>query len=90
MPTHNGSNFLRKVLTMASKSAITISKTSKAKILSKAKSNLAKDGQDMSLQTLLDNFSQAEVITDIITSEMIGSKNKYLIDLYEELGDNKE
>ena len=75
---------------MASKSAITISKTTKAKILSKAKRNLAKDGQDMSLQALLDGFSQAETITDIITSEMIGSKNKYLIDLYKELGDNKE
>lgn len=75
---------------MASKSTITISKTSKAKILSKAKRNLAKDGQDISLQTLLDNFSQAEVITDIIASEMIGSKNKYLIDLYKELGDNKK
>ena len=74
---------------MASKSAITISKTTKAKILSKAKRNLAKDGQDMSLQALLDGFSQAETITDIITSEMIGSKNKYLIDLYKELGDNK-
>ena len=75
---------------MANKSAATISNTTKAKILSKTKRNLAKDGQDMSLQTLLDNFSQADVITDIITSEMIGSKNKYLIDLYKELGDNKK
>ena len=75
---------------MADKSETTIPKTTKAKILSKAKRNLAKDGQDISLQTLLDNFSQAEVISDIITSEMIGSKNKYLIDLYKELGDNKE
>lgn len=75
---------------MASEPKITISKTSKAKILSKAKRNLAKDGQDISLQTLLDDFSQAEIITDIITSEMTGSKNKYLIDLYKALGDNKE
>lgn len=75
---------------MASEPKMTISKTNKAKILSKAKRNLAKDGQDMSLQALLDGFSQAETITDIITSEMIGSKNKYLIDLYKELGDNKE
>lgn len=75
---------------MASEPKMTISKTSKAKILSKAKRNLAMRGQDVSLQTLLDNFSQAEVITDIITSEMIGSKNKYLIDLYKELGDNKK
>ena len=75
---------------MASEPKMTISKTNKAKILSKAKRNLAKDGQDMSLQTLLDGFSQAEIITDIITSEMIGSKNKYLIDLYKELRDNKE
>lgn len=75
---------------MANHPAITIPKTTKAKILSKAKRNLAMRGQDVSLQTLLDNFSQAEVITDIITSEMIGSKNKYLIDLYKELGDNKE
>lgn len=75
---------------MASEPKMTISKTNKAKILSKAKRNLAKDGQDMSLQVLLDGFSQAEIITDIITSEMIGSKNKYLIDLYKELGDNKE
>ena len=75
---------------MASEPKMTISKTNKAKILSKAKRNLAKDGQDMSLQVLLDGFSQAEIITDIITSEMIGSKNKYLIDLYKELRDNKE
>lgn len=75
---------------MANRSATTISNTTKAKILSKTKRNLAKDGQDMSLQTLLDNFSQADVITDIITSEMIGSKNKYLIDLHDELGDNKK
>ena len=75
---------------MASKSAITISKTTKAKILSKSRKNLAKDGQDISPQTLLDNFSQVEAVTDIITSEMIGSKNKYLIDLYKELGDNKK
>ena len=75
---------------MTNKSAITIPKTTKAKILSKAKRGLAGDGQDISLQALLDNFSQAEVITDIITSEMIGSKNKYLIDLYKELGDNKK
>ena len=75
---------------MASEPKMTISKTNKAKILSKAKRNLAKDGQDMSLQVLLDGFSQAEIITDIITSEMIGSKNKYLIDLYKELGDNKK
>lgn len=75
---------------MASEPKMTISKTSKAKILSKAKRNLAKDVQDISLHDLLDNFSQAEVITDIIASEMIGSKNKYLIDLYKELGDNKK
>ncbi len=75
---------------MASEPKMTISKTNKAKILSKAKRNLAKDGQDMLLQALLDGFSQAEIITDIITSEMIGSKNKYLIDLYKELGDNKK
>ena len=75
---------------MANHPAITIPKTTKAKILSKAKRNLAKNGQDISLQTLLDNFSHTEIIADIITSEMIGSKNKYLIDLYKELGDNKE
>ena len=75
---------------MASEPKITISKTNRAKILSKAKRNLAKNGQDIPLQPLLDNLSQVEVIADIITSEMIGSKNKYLIDLYKELGDNKE
>lgn len=75
---------------MADKSETTISKTTKAKILSKAKRNLAKDGQDIPLQTILGSFSQAEIITDIITSEMIGSKNKYLVDLYKELGDNKK
>lgn len=75
---------------MTDKSALTISKTTKAKILSKAKRNLAKNGEDITLQLLLENLSQIEVITDIITSEMTGSKNKYLIDLYKELGDNKE
>ena len=74
---------------MASEPKITISKTNRAKILSKAKRNLAKNGQDIPLQPLLDNLSQVEVIADIITSEMIGSKNKYLIDLYKELGNNK-
>ena len=74
---------------MANESAITISKTSKAKIISKARRNLTKNGLDVPLQTLLTNLSQAEVIADVITSEMIGSKNKYLIDLYKELGNNK-
>lgn len=72
------------------KSATTISNTTKAKILSKAKRNLASEGRDILLPTLLNSFTQADVITDIITSEMIGSKNKYLIDLYKELGDNKK
>lgn len=74
---------------MASEPKMTISKQTKQKYYQKVKRNLAKDGQDMSLQALLDGF-QAEIITDIITSEMIGSKNKYPIDLYKELGDNKE
>lgn len=74
---------------MANESAITIPKTTKAKIISRAKRSLTGNGHDISLQLLLETLSQAEVITDIITSEMIGSKNKYLIDLYKELGNNK-
>lgn len=74
---------------MTSKSAISIPKTVKVKELASAKRNLAKSGHDISLLVLLDTSEKVDSITDIIVNEMIGSKNKYLIDLMRDFGDNK-
>jgi hypothetical protein len=79
-----------KGLAMASKSTATTPKTTKVKELASAKRNLAKNGQDISLQVLLDMSTQVDIITEIIVNEMIGSKNKYLIDLMRDFGDNKQ
>lgn len=73
---------------MTSKSAITIPKNTKAKELANANRNLTKSGHDISLQTLLDASIQVDAISEIIVNEMVGSKNKYLIDLMKEFGDN--
>ena len=73
---------------MTGKSTLTTPKTTKAKELANAKRNLAKKGQDISLQVLPDTSTQVDIITEIIVNEMIGSKNKYLIDLMRDFGDN--
>jgi len=71
-------------------SAITIPRNMKTKILLYTKKNLLKNGHDISSNELLDRFNQADLIEELIVSEMVGSKNKYLIDLLKELEDNKK
>ena len=88
-PISNGSNFQLEGLTMASELAITIPKTTKVKLLLSAKKNLEKNGYNISSSELFDQFNRVELIDEIIVNEMIGSKNKYIIDLVKELEDNK-
>ena len=88
-PISNGSNFLLKGLTMASELAITIPKTTKVKLLLSDKKNLEKNGYNISSSELFDKFNRVELIDEIIVNEMIGSKNKYLVDLEQSKEDNK-
>jgi len=73
---------------MSDNSAITIPKNKKIKILTKSRNELIKTGHDISSQELFNQFTQVEVIMDIIVDEMIGSKNKYLIEYAKENGYN--
>lgn len=75
---------------MTKKSAITIPKTKKTKILATAKQNLIKNGHEISSADILAAYNQVEVITDIMIDEMFGSKNKYYLELMHEFGDNKK
>jgi hypothetical protein len=75
---------------MSDNSAITIPKTKRIKILAESKSELLKAGQNISPEELANRFTEAEVIMDIIVSEMIGSKNKYLIEYAKENGYNNK
>ena len=79
-----------KELTMASRPAITIPKTRKAKILAVAKRNLEKSGHEISNADILAAFNQVEAMTDIMIDEMLGSKNKYYIEFMRNFGDNKK
>lgn len=73
---------------MSDNSAITIPKTKRTKILAESKSRLIKSGHNISPEELASQFPEVEVIMDIIVSEMIGSKNKYLIEYAKENGYN--
>ena len=75
---------------MAEKSAISIPKTKKVKILSTAKQNLPKNGHEISTADVIANLNQVEAIADIMIDEMFGSKNKYYLDLMREFGNNKK
>jgi hypothetical protein len=71
------------------KQAITISSTKRAMILRKCRQNIREAGNDITYQTLLDNSQKTDEIIDIIITEMIGSKNKYLVDLERSKEDTK-
>jgi hypothetical protein len=73
---------------MSDNSAITIPKTKRIKILAESKYELVKSGHNMSPEELANQFTEVEVIMDIIVAEMIGSKNKYLIEYAKENGYN--
>ena len=75
---------------MTKKSAITIPKARKTKILVTAKQNLIKNGHEISSADILAAYNQVEVIADIMIDEMVGSKNKYYLELMREFGDNKK
>ena len=71
------------------KQAITISSTKRATILRKGRQNIKEAGNDITYQILLDHSQKTDEIIDIIITEMIGSKNKYLVDLEQSKEDNK-
>jgi len=74
---------------MTDKLTTRIPNTTKIKILSRAKKSSAHDLRDIKISTLNTYFLQVEDIADLITKEMDGSKNKYLIDLYNALDNNE-
>lgn len=75
---------------MTSRSTVTIPKTNKVKILKEAKRSLSKSGHEISSADIVRIFNQVEAITDVMISEMLGSKNKYYVELMREFGDNKK
>ena len=72
------------------KQAVTISSTKRVTILVKCRQNIRKTGNDILYQTLLGSSQKTDEIIDIIITEMIGSKNKYLVDLEQSKEDNKQ
>ena len=70
------------------KQAVTISSTKRATILRKCRQNIRITG-NIPYQILLGSSQKTDEIIDVIITGMIGSKNKYLVDLEQSKEDDK-